>query len=62
MIGGYIDDETAGVLEACQFPVVVIGSCTNSLRLCSVEADALGGVRMAVEYLYSLGHKHIALL
>ena len=62
VIGGYIDDETAAVLEACQFPVVIIGSCTNSLRLCSVEADSMGGIRMAIEYLYGLGHRHIALL
>ena len=62
VIGGYIDDETAAVLEACQFPVVIIGSCTNSLRLCSVEADSMGGIRMAIEHLYRLGHRHIALL
>jgi LacI family transcriptional regulator len=43
-----------------KYPIVLINRVTDTVQLPSVAADEQHGIRLAVEHLYSLGHREIA--
>lgn len=54
------DDPALDSLEASGVPVVQINRRSRNTSIPAVTADDRGGARTAVEYLVSLGHRHIA--
>lgn len=54
--------ELSAVLTQLKIPGVIIGSQPESKRYSSVTIDNAAGTRAAVEHLYSLGHRHIAVI
>jgi DNA-binding LacI/PurR family transcriptional regulator len=55
-----VDDPRIPVLEHLDLPAVVIGSRAGSGRLLSVGSADAAAVVEAIEYLFTLGHRHIA--
>jgi DNA-binding LacI/PurR family transcriptional regulator len=55
-----LDDPRIPLLEDLALPTVVIGASTGSGGLVSVSSNDGAGVTEAVEYLVTLGHRHIA--
>ncbi len=49
-------------LAQFKIPCVIIGSHPEGKRYSSVTVDNTAGTRAAVEHLYSLGHRHIAVI
>lgn len=63
VIGGSVSDQLAASLESTNLPSVIVGShVASSRRLGAVETDAQLGIRMAIDHLVGLGHRHIGLL
>jgi LacI family transcriptional regulator len=54
--------ELSAALTQFKIPGVVIGSQPESKRYSSVTIDNIAGTRAAVEHLYSLGHRRIAVI
>jgi len=54
------DDARVPVLEELRLPAVVIGGPGHTGRLPHVWSDDAGALVETVEYLYALGHRHIA--
>ncbi|MFI7637243.1 LacI family DNA-binding transcriptional regulator [Nonomuraea sp. NPDC049400] len=50
------------MLAAARAPVVIIGSVPDGTRVDNVRADSRTGVRLAVDHLYSLGRRRIAMV
>lgn len=48
-------------LMARKVPVVVVGTHPENVSVDTVDADNVGGARLAVEYLIKLGHRKIAI-
>ena len=55
-----VDDPRIPVLEELDLPTVVIGSSTGAGSLISIASDDAAAVVEAIEYLVTLGHRHIA--
>jgi DNA-binding LacI/PurR family transcriptional regulator len=55
-----VDDPRIPVLAELDLPAVVVGALGDAAGLVSVWADDAGAVVEAVEYLTTLGHRHIA--
>jgi DNA-binding LacI/PurR family transcriptional regulator len=55
-----VDDPRIGVLEELALPTVVIGAAAGAGSLVSVSSNEGAGVTEAMEYLVTLGHRHIA--
>jgi DNA-binding LacI/PurR family transcriptional regulator len=55
-----VEDPRIAVLEALELPTVVIGAPFGSGALVSVWSNDAAAVTEAVEYLATLGHRHIA--
>jgi DNA-binding LacI/PurR family transcriptional regulator len=55
-----VDDPRIGVLEELAVPTVVIGAAAGAGSLVSLESNDGAGVTEAVEYLVTLGHRHLA--
>ncbi|GIO37697.1 LacI family transcriptional regulator [Paenibacillus antibioticophila] len=54
------DDPVIERLMAVKFPFVVIEHRYDQLQVPNVLVDNVGGAKQAVQYLYKLGHRHIA--
>ena len=63
VIGGAVSNGLVQALEATHLPAVIVGCHVEPCSsLGAVETDAIQGIRMAVGYLYELGHRKIGLL
>ncbi|SMC05780.1 transcriptional regulator, LacI family [Sulfobacillus thermosulfidooxidans DSM 9293] len=49
-----------GILQRNGIPTIIVGNILQSVP--SIAVDHYGGTRKAVDYLYQLGHKHIAFI
>ena len=58
----HLGAELAAALTQFKIPAVVIGSQPESKRYSSVTIDNTAGSRSAIEHLYSLGHRSIAVI
>ena len=59
VFGGFVSEDLHRPLRESKQPVVVIGSHVSSKEFCSVEPDAITGMRMGISLLHSLGHSRI---
>ncbi len=52
-------DSTFKELQALQIPIVVLDNMFENVDIDAVVMDNYGGIRMAIQYLYQLGHRNI---
>lgn len=57
-----MQDPRVELLRRSKMPFVMIGRCADNTGLYYVDTDIEATARLAVEYLYGLGHRRIALL
>ena len=60
LVGGFYSEKIAGLLDRFHLPVTLIGSRSDSLDYVDTKPDV--GIRLAFDYLYSCGHRKIALI
>ncbi|MFP5205219.1 MAG: LacI family DNA-binding transcriptional regulator [Acidobacteriota bacterium] len=58
----HLGSEVSIALEAFRIPAVMIGSESSADRFASVVVDNRAGMQAAVEHLYHLGHREIAVI
>jgi LacI family transcriptional regulator len=57
-----VTDTHLQMLATARAPVVIIGSVPDGTRVDNVRADSRTGVRLAVDHLYALGRRRIAMV
>ena len=58
----HLGSDVSSALEAFRIPAVIIGSESRAERFASVVVDNRAGMRAAVEHLYQLGHRDLAVI
>lgn len=57
-----MEEELLSMLEDCHIPIVMIGRESSDRKFRSVTIDNDEGARLALQHLYSLGHRDIAFI
>lgn len=62
MVGAFLDETIASMLEEWTVPIVLVDGYSDSGRYDMVVSDNFGASCQAVEYLIGKGHRHIAMV